>query len=52
MDIINSMAIGLYPLINQDKFVEFGNGALAGARDNPGCPLANKLGFGTVLTKE
>ena len=33
MDIRNSMAIGLYPVINLDKFVRFGNAALAGARD-------------------
>ena len=46
------MAIGLYPLINQDKFVTIGNGTLAGARDKPGGPLTSKLDFGTVLTKE
>lgn len=33
MDIRNAMAIGLYPVIDLEKFVSFGNGALAGARD-------------------
>ncbi len=33
MDIPNAMTIGLYPVIDLEKFVSFGNGALAGARD-------------------
>jgi uncharacterized 2Fe-2S/4Fe-4S cluster protein (DUF4445 family) len=32
MDIDNAMAIGLLPRINKDRFVRFGNAALAGAR--------------------
>jgi len=33
MNIENAMAIGLLPRTDKDKFVRFGNGALAGARD-------------------
>ncbi|MBN1445483.1 MAG: DUF4445 domain-containing protein [Candidatus Omnitrophica bacterium] len=33
IDVSNAMKIGLYPSINKDKFIRFGNGALAGARD-------------------
>jgi len=33
MDIKNSMIVGLYPVMDLEKFVRFGNGALAGARD-------------------
>jgi uncharacterized 2Fe-2S/4Fe-4S cluster protein (DUF4445 family) len=33
INISNAMAIGLYPSIDKNKFVRFGNGALAGARD-------------------
>jgi uncharacterized 2Fe-2S/4Fe-4S cluster protein (DUF4445 family) len=33
MDIRNAMTIGLYPVIDPEKLVSFGNGALAGARD-------------------
>lgn len=33
MDLRNSMIVGLYPVMDLDKFVRFGNGALAGARD-------------------
>ena len=33
MNIENAMAIGLLPKINKDKFIRFGNGALAGAID-------------------
>jgi uncharacterized 2Fe-2S/4Fe-4S cluster protein (DUF4445 family) len=32
MDIDNAMAIGLLPRIAKDRFIRFGNGALAGAR--------------------
>jgi uncharacterized 2Fe-2S/4Fe-4S cluster protein (DUF4445 family) len=33
MDLRNAMIVGLYPVMNLDKFIRFGNGALAGARD-------------------
>lgn len=33
MDLQNAMIVGLYPVIDLDKFIRFGNGALAGARD-------------------
>jgi uncharacterized 2Fe-2S/4Fe-4S cluster protein (DUF4445 family) len=33
MDIKNSIIIGLYPVMDLEKFIRFGNGALAGARD-------------------
>ncbi|MBN1444944.1 MAG: DUF4445 domain-containing protein [Candidatus Omnitrophica bacterium] len=33
IDVSNAMKIGLYPPIDKNKFVRFGNGALAGARD-------------------
>jgi len=33
MNIDNAMAIGLLPKVPKDKFIRFGNGALAGARD-------------------
>jgi len=33
MDIDNAMAIGLLPKTDRDKYVRFGNGALAGAKD-------------------
>lgn len=33
MDIDNAMAIGLLPRTDRNKYVRFGNGALAGARD-------------------
>jgi len=33
MNIENAMAIGLLPRAPEDKFIRFGNGALAGARD-------------------
>ena len=32
MDIDNAVAIGLLPRMDKDRFVRFGNGALAGAR--------------------
>jgi len=33
INISNAITIGLYPPIDKNKFVRFGNGALAGARD-------------------
>ncbi len=33
MNINNAMAIGLLPRTNKDKYIRFGNGALAGAKD-------------------
>jgi len=33
MDLRNSLIVGLYPVMDLEKFVRFGNGALAGARD-------------------
>jgi uncharacterized 2Fe-2S/4Fe-4S cluster protein (DUF4445 family) len=33
MNVENAMAIGLLPKAKEEKFVRFGNGALAGARD-------------------
>ena len=33
INVDNAMAIGLYPLVESSKFIAFGNGALAGARE-------------------
>jgi len=33
MNTDNAMAIGLLPKTHKDRFIRFGNGALAGARD-------------------